>query len=288
MAISRFNQENMSGCSFHPTPKSSGQTELHGHEDYWERYGSELGADILHLHHGLESVCPWKRQIPALVELGYNVLVYDRWGYRRSASRPVFEIYFLHHETEEAIDLLERLAIQQASFIGHGDQGSIAILIASQYPQVVNCLILVAAHIDIETNLAKGLEWIKMASEEPPFSTASKREYGFRATEPDPTWLDGWIAHDPRINKRMHEWTEFLCAAVVIHGEKDKCAPPQHAKDIATGIEKASLWLIPEVGHMPIQKIPIDFNQRMVQFPEEKLVHLSCPEGARTEWEVVQ
>lgn len=278
----------MSKSTPYPDPRLTGHVEVNGHDLYWECYGSEAGSNIVLLHHGLGSIRSWKRQIPALVGEGYNVIVYDRWGYGRSDPRPDFEAYFLHHEAEEAIYLLQCLGIQQASFIGHSDGGSIAIILASRFPVVVNQLILIAAHIYIEPKMAKGLELIKLASQEPPFSTALEREHGDRAAILVQSWLDCWIEHGPQTLNLLNELSGVNCPTLVVQGEMDEHATPQHAKDIASGIENASLWLIPNVGHMPPQEISNEFNHRMIHFLEENPSRIKTLKGTGLEREDVQ
>ena len=40
------------------------------------------------------------------------------------------------------------------------------------------------------------------------------------------------------------------CPTLVVQGEADEHATPQHARDIADGIPGAELWLVPGAGHM--------------------------------------
>ncbi|OGO18608.1 MAG: hypothetical protein A2Z14_12145 [Chloroflexi bacterium RBG_16_48_8] len=254
-----------------PSPRLTGHTNLNDHDDYWECYGPEAGPSVVLLHHGLGSIRSWKRQIPTLVEQGYNVVVYDRWGYGRSDPRPAFEAHFLHHEAEEAESLLRTLGVEQTSLIGHSDGGTIAIILAARHPKLIRNLILIAAHIYVEPKMVTGLRLIRMASQEPPFSTALEREHGSRAKTLVQSWLDCWIEHGSQTLDLIKELASVICPTFVVQGERDEHATPQHAKDIAKGIREAFLWLIPEVGHMPPQEIADEFNHRMIQFLQENL-----------------
>jgi pimeloyl-ACP methyl ester carboxylesterase len=268
-ATFRSNKEKMSKREPYPSPRLTGYTEINGHHVLWKFFGPETGTNVVLLHHGLGSIRSWKRQIPVLIEKGYNVLAYDRWGYGGSDPRPSFEAYFLHHEAEEALCLLQNLGIQQASFIGHSDGGSIAIILAARHPEVVQSLILIAAHIYVEPKMAKGLGLIKMASQQHPLSTVLEREHGDRSQILVQSWLDCWIQHGPQTLNLVDELRGVNCPTLVVQGIRDEHATPQHAEDIAAGIDKASLWLIPEVGHMPPQENSTEFNLRMVQFLEK-------------------
>ena len=61
---------------------------VNGHNLHVEQYGPENGPAVVLLHHGLGSVQAWKAQTQALVQAGYRVVVYDRWGYGKSDPRP--------------------------------------------------------------------------------------------------------------------------------------------------------------------------------------------------------
>ena len=65
---------------------------VNGHELYVEQYGKRQGPDIVLLHHGLGSVNAWREQIQPLVEEGYHVTSYDRWGYGMSDYRTELDL----------------------------------------------------------------------------------------------------------------------------------------------------------------------------------------------------
>jgi pimeloyl-ACP methyl ester carboxylesterase len=52
----------------------------------------------------------------------------------------------------------------------------------------------------------------------------------------------------------------------------DEHATPQHAIDIAEGVQDGELWLIPAVYHMPPSEIPVEFNQRVQEFLDSQVV----------------
>ena len=58
------------------------------------------------------------------------------------------------------------------------------------------------------------------------------------------------------------------CPVLVVQGEQDEHATPQHAKDIAEAIPGAELWLLPGAGHMFPQENAALINPRLLQFLE--------------------
>ena len=97
-------------------------------------------------------------------------------------------------------------------------------------------------------------------------STALKREHGERAPDLVKAWLSCWLRHGLITLDLVEELPKVRCPTLVIQGAEDQHATLQHARDIANGIQGASLWLIPGVGHMPTHEIPGAFNQRILAF----------------------
>ena len=112
-----------------PSPSASGMFEARNHRLYWERYGLEFKRTALLLHHGLGSIDAWSRQIGVLLEAGWQVLVYDRWGYGQSDHRPAFEDHFLEQDAQETVQLLNFFGLEEVSLIGHSDGGTIGLML---------------------------------------------------------------------------------------------------------------------------------------------------------------
>jgi pimeloyl-ACP methyl ester carboxylesterase len=159
-------------------PGDQGFYEINGHKLYWEQHGANDAPVLLLLHHGLGSIHSWRRQIAAFTNAGWRVIVYDRWGYGRSDSRPCFDESFLLNDAEEAYALLNHLGIHRLSLLGHSDGGSIALLMASERPDLIERMVVVAAHIYFEPKMLPGLEMISETSKQPPYSKALDREHG--------------------------------------------------------------------------------------------------------------
>lgn len=249
-----------------PTPVASGKYEVNGHGLYWERYGPERGRPVLLLHHGLGSIQAWHRQIGALVEGGWNVLAYDRWGYGRSDRRPEFQDHFLEQDASEALQLLGSFGLNRINIIGHSDGGTIALMLAADHPELMEKLVVVAAHIYVEPKMEKGLTAIADTLDNEAFVKALSRQHGDKAKALARAWVDHWY----RVGHQGLDITQVLpkveCPTLVIQGELDEHATPQHAQDIADSVRDGHLWLIPGVGHMPPHEIPENFNRLVLEF----------------------
>jgi pimeloyl-ACP methyl ester carboxylesterase len=251
-----------------PSPEASGAFEAGGHRLYWERFGLEFDRTTLLLHHGLGSIGAWSRQIGALVENGWHVLAYDRWGYGRSDSRQEFEDHFLEHDARETVQLLDFFGLEKINLIGHSDGGTIGLMLAADQPALVEKLVTVAAHIYIEPKMEAGLDGIAQSIEDPSFIKALRRYHDDKAEDMARSWVDHWrrLGYDGLDIRDLLPRIE--CPTLVIQGEQDEHATAQHAVDIDDALPDSRLWLIPGVGHMPPQEVPENFNNMVLDFLE--------------------
>jgi pimeloyl-ACP methyl ester carboxylesterase len=237
-----------------------------GHRLFWQIEGPPDGKPVLLLHHGLGSLRTWKKQIPALTAAGWRTLAYDRWGYGRSDARPAFSPDFLRDDAGEAVRLLDQLGLERVRVVGHSDGGSLALLLASGHPERVERMVVVAAHIDREAATLDGLRALAQAVESQPLKGGLRREHGAKADDLARAWLARWL--DPAMAGLTLQpaLASIHCPTLVIQGELDEHATPDHARRIAAGIAGSELWLIPGVGHMPLHEVPGAFNARLLEF----------------------
>ncbi|RPI32007.1 MAG: alpha/beta fold hydrolase [Chloroflexota bacterium] len=79
-------------------------------------------------------------------------------------------------------------------------------------------------------------------------------------------WFEGW-RRKPNLEWDIRPQLGMItCPALVVQGEQDEYATPQHAADIAAAIPGASLWLVPGGRHMLPQELSGEFNDRLLTF----------------------
>ena len=235
--------------------------------------GPESGPVLVFLHHGLGAISSWKGQIQEFCKAGYRVLAYDRWGHGDSAHRERWSMPDFEPDVADLECLLDQLGIQQVSLIGHSDGGNIAMHYASKHPQMVTCLVLIAAHIYIETKMAAAIQdLINKFESDLRFQKRMRMVHGSKSEELFWGWYEGWSRPE------IQEWdprpvlNQISCPTLVVQGLEDEHASPQHAQDLASGIPNAQLWLVPEVGHMLPQDFSHDFNRRVLEYLHQILV----------------
>jgi pimeloyl-ACP methyl ester carboxylesterase len=224
---------------------------------------------VVFLHHGLGSTRAWKAQLAAFAKRGWQAVAYDRWGYGHSSPRPSLDLPTFATDVQDLTALLDGLGIRQAALVGHSDGGTTALYFASQFPQRIAALVTVAAHIYLEQAMAPGILGIKKDFEsDPRFREGMHRAHGERAEAVFRSWYEGWVQPGNLGWDMRPMLADVRCPTLVIQGELDEHATPQHASDVANGVADGSLWLIPGVGHMAPQDSPDEFNRRVLEFLE--------------------
>jgi len=241
--------------------------QINNHHLQINIHGPANGHPVILLHHGLGSTQAWRKQVPALTEAGYRVIVYDRWGYGQSEIRPYLEVPSFSDDLADLSAIIENLNLSTITLIGHSDGGTIALYYAAQHPEQVAALVTVAAHIYIEPKMDAGVQGVRHAFEnDARFRAGLRRAHGDQFERVFHNWFDGW--HTPKaLNWDMRPLLrKITCPTLVIQGEADEHATPQHARDIAEGIPDAQLWLLPKAKHMLPQENAAAFNKRIIKF----------------------
>ena len=247
---------------------------VNGHNLHIEISGPENGPPVVLLHHGLGSIQAWREQVSSLAEAGYKVIAYDRWGYGESDTRQGLDIPSFRTDLKDLDSLLDQFTIQRAALLGHSDGGTIALYFTAQQPERVSCLVTVAAHIYIETKMELGILGIQQA-----FMTDERFRAGLRYAHGDKyeavfqNWFDGWHKPESITWDMRLLLSQIRCPALIIQGEEDEHATPQHAIDIAGSIPGADLWLLPGAKHMLPQENVAEFNTKILRFLKDHSCH---------------
>jgi pimeloyl-ACP methyl ester carboxylesterase len=244
---------------------------INGRSLYIETYGLMNAAPIILLHHGLGSTQAWKEQIPVLVQAGYRVITYDRWGYGQSQPRDRSINPEFLEDVEDLRVLTENFIASTFILLGHSDGGTIASYFAANFPDRVACLISVASHIYVEPKMETGIRGVKNIFEKNArFREGLHQLHGDKYEQVFNNWYEGWLKPDNIRWDMRPELHKITSQAFIIQGMEDEHATPQHARDMATAISRAELWLVPDVGHMFPQDQPEMFNRQIVSFLERK------------------
>ena len=115
--------------------------------------GPENGTAVILLHGFPEFHYGWKKQIPALVEAGFRVIVPDQRGYNLSDKPKGISAYDVDILAKDILGLFDHFGIQKAKLVGHDWGAVVAWTVAINYPERVEKLaILNVPHPDVMTD----------------------------------------------------------------------------------------------------------------------------------------
>lgn len=241
--------------------------QINGHNLNVEVHGPASGQAVALLHHGLGSIRAWKETTPALAASGLRVIVYDRWGYGKSDPRSELGQPTFIDDRADLVSLLDELQVERAALVGHSDGGTIALYFAAAHPGRVAKLVSVAAHIYVEAKMEPGMQMIRRTYEsDADFRRKFTRQHGEKAGQVFQSWYGGWLKTENLSWDMRPLLAGISCPALVVQGEQDEHATPQHARDIAAAIPGAEFWLLPGAGHMLPQEAAERFNPRLIAF----------------------
>jgi pimeloyl-ACP methyl ester carboxylesterase len=98
------------------------------------------GPLVVLLHGFPEFWWSWRRQIPALVDAGYRVVVPDQRGYAQSDRPRDWREYRIERLAADVAGLIEALGEEQADVVGHDWGAAVAWMVATLHPERVRRL----------------------------------------------------------------------------------------------------------------------------------------------------
>jgi pimeloyl-ACP methyl ester carboxylesterase len=115
--------------------------------------GPENGTPVILLHGFPEFYYGWRKQIPALVEAGYRVMVPDQRGYNLSDKPKGILSYDVDTLVKDVIGLLDHFGIEKAFLVGHDWGAVVAWTVALNHPERLNRLVILnVPHPDVMTD----------------------------------------------------------------------------------------------------------------------------------------
>jgi 3-oxoadipate enol-lactonase len=169
-------------------------------------------------------------------------------------------------------DLLVRLGIERAYFVGHSAGGVVAVRLAIDRPELVAGLCLVATAAECNQKAATDfyLRWADTAEREG--MAATLKEMGVRR-EVDPTSHGDPVgfARASRAIATLYpepltpKLRDVRCPALIIVGDKDWIGAGGAVK-ASRALAGSELVILPGMGHLPFAQDPEDFHRRLVTF----------------------
>ncbi|MBW9112212.1 alpha/beta hydrolase [Rhizobium cauense] len=245
-----------------PLPEAGreGFVENDGASIWYATYGS--GPAVILLHGGLGNAGNWGYQVPALVAAGRQAVVIDSRGHGRSTrdTRP----YHYTQMADDALAVMDQLALDKAAFVGWSDGACTALILADQHPERVSGVFFFACNMDPSGTL----EFKPTPVIDRCFSR-HRKDYQTLSATPDA--FDNFVADVSKMMASEPNYTAADLAGIkvpvaVVLGENDEFIKREHVDYLARSIPDAELILLPEVSHFaPLQR-PADFNREVLAF----------------------
>lgn len=115
--------------------------------------GPENGAAVILLHGFPEFNYGWRKQIPALVEAGFRVIIPDQRGYNLSDKPHGISSYDVDTLAEDVVGLFDHFDLKKAFLVGHDWGAVVAWTVALNHPERVKKLVILnVPHPDVMTD----------------------------------------------------------------------------------------------------------------------------------------
>jgi len=206
---------------------------------------------IVLLHEGLGSVAMW-RDFPLRLgeRTGCGIFAYSRAGHGQSgpAALPRDPDYLEREATDVLPDVLAAAGIERPLLFGHSDGGSIALVFAAHFPDLVRGLILEAPHVFVED---LSVASIATARETYPSFRDRLGRYHADVDAMFRGWNDIWL--DPR----FRDWTivdrlaRITVPVLTIQGADDEYGTLAQLDAIEAHVPRAQRLVIARSGHSP-------------------------------------
>jgi len=215
--------------------------------------GAETSVTLVFLHEGLGSMETWRRLPEELVRAtGLPALLYDRRGYGRSdpLDEPWGRDYLHRYALDELPGVLGACNVQRPLLVGHSDGGTIALLYAARFPTVG--VVAEAAHVFVEEAARAGIRRTIEAWRGGDLKPRLERIHGDKTAQIFRSWSDTWLAPWFDSWNVEHELAAIDCPVLLLQGDRDEYATPQHLEIIARGVGAPSRGVLLEgCGHAP-------------------------------------
>ncbi|MFW6149789.1 MAG: alpha/beta fold hydrolase [Atribacterota bacterium] len=274
--------------------KTVEEIELHYRLWYPEEH---LPAGNLLLLHGLGgSTFSWRSVAPDLAENGYLVLAVDLPGFGLSQRKP--SINQSHNNKANLLwSLIENLDISGPwQIVGHSMGGGVGVAMVLQKPLNAESLTLVAGSISRNSNpIGKLISQSRVLRNLAGkfierFFLTRKRIKSFLTSaygrEPTAEELEGYyrplklkntyltltslLRRYPSDKDLADKVDEITVPVLCLWGREDEWVPVSKGEELAEKIPNATLKIIDEARHCPMETHPEMFNEHLFEFLEEK------------------
>lgn len=234
------------------------------------------------LHEGLGSIAMWRDWPHTLCErLGMRGLVWSRPGYGRSTPRPhdvKWPVDYLSQQARDVLPaLLDALGVsapqrERMWLIGHSDGGSIALLYAAFFPQMLAGAVVIAPHEFVEDVSVAGIAEARLA-----YETTDLRDKLARYHDDVDSafygWNDIWLSPAFRSWNIVDQIAAIRAPLLAVQAVDDHYGTMAQIETIGEAVPHARVHALPEGGHSPHRDAAQLLDDVIAQFVLEQRQH---------------
>jgi pimeloyl-ACP methyl ester carboxylesterase len=214
---------------------------------------------IIFLHDSLGCIELWKDFPEKLAtEIGYNFFIYDRMGYGKSCpftykQRP---INYLDLEADILFKLIEHYKLKNIVLFGHSDGGTIALIAASKFKNLINKIITVGAHVFVEDVTINGIKNAANSYKNTNLKEKLIKYHGNKTDDLFYAWINTWT------NDSFRNWNivpllkEIECPVLIIQGSEDEYGTLKQVDKIYHSVNYSEASIITGAKHSPHKEVP--------------------------------
>jgi len=248
---------------------------------HYEDIGS--GSPVVLGHSFLCSGEMWGPQVGPLSDR-FRVINVDERGHGRSGS--LTNGFDLYDMVDDVVAVLDDVGVDQAVWAGLSIGGMVAMRAAITVPDRVAGLILADTHAGAETTYKK-LKYramalgVKTVGIRPFLPAVSKLMFGITTQRQNPELVMAWrerfasadvpsmlLGLDALVKRDsvVDGLRSVEVPSLVIVGKEDVSLPPALSREIADTLPNASIFVIPEAGHLSALEKPEAVTEAMLGF----------------------
>ncbi|HEY0427218.1 MAG TPA: alpha/beta hydrolase [Pyrinomonadaceae bacterium] len=288
--------------------ENSNFVEVDGATVHFQEFGDSVNPTLLLIHGYTASTYVWKTVAPVLAGEGFHVVALDLLGFGYSDKPASFD-YSIASQARVVERFMNRLGIGRASVVGSSYGGAVASVLALDYPERVEKLILADAvcNDDALAHPALRIAAVPGVGELlAPFLIDSKRflrrrMMGTLAPENHHLITDDRIESILRPVAAADAHHSFLATArawdacriqedaqyikqptLIIWGEKDTVIPKINGERLFDSILNSRLVVFKNCGHMPQEEKPELFTRVVSDFCRDSRKQIEANEEMLT------
>lgn len=231
--------------------------------------GSPSGQPVLMLHHGFgtyESLMGLARALAGHLP-EHRFVCYSRPGCGTSPARGADkEIDYLEIEARQvAPAVLEALSINSCDLIGHSDGGTIALLLASLWPEKVRTVAAMAPHVFLEERTLLGILDLALKEANPDWMQRLSRRHA-NVDSAYVSWRKIWLSGVMRGWSVTSYLTAIRAPVLLIQGDADEFGTLDQLSKIDAQVRgRVEKVILPGVGHEPHKQCPETVKMALVR-----------------------